>query len=284
MKQFKKILVPIDVNIDSKEQIKAAIKLAHEYTSEIILMSVVGDIELPDAIRTIVFESITESLQEIKQEFLVNNITVGEPIVVFGNIVESIIQKAHSEHVNLLVIGSKEKKKSDRFKLGVIAEQIIRECEVPVCVIKCNKKTVFSNILCPIDFSEPSKRALTNAIVLAKKFNANLTILSVYEPIESVSQRIKVNLKQENAIRLTKRTIEMETCIKDFDLEELTFKTEIKCGNINRKILNTIKKEHIDLLIMGTNGRTGLSRFFMGSVTEKVIREMPCSFITVKKD
>jgi universal stress protein E len=75
----------------------------------------------------------------------------------------------------------------------------------------------------------------------------------------------------------------MKTFIKEFDLDGVDHKIEVKSGKVDEKILKAIKKQHIGLLIMGTNGRTGLSRFFMGSVTEKVIREMPCSFITIKK-
>lgn len=76
----------------------------------------------------------------------------------------------------------------------------------------------------------------------------------------------------------------MTAFIKEFDLDGVVHKIEIKSGKADEKILNAIKNQHIDLLIMGTNGRTGLSSFFMGSVTEKVIREMPCSFITIKKN
>jgi len=150
-------------------------------------------------------------------------------------------------------------------------------------LVNREKKPFFSNILCPVDFSEPSKRALKNAILLARKFNSSIKILNVYEPLEYVSKRINIDLDEENAKRLKQVKKEMTAFIKEFDLEGVNHKIEIKVGEVSGKILNLIKKEHIDLLMMGTNGRTGLSRFFMGSVTEKVIREMPCSFITIKK-
>lgn len=149
---------------------------------------------------------------------------------------------------------------------------------------QCGKKTLFSSILCPVDFSEPSKRAFTNAIKIARKFNAKLNIINVWEPLEHVSHRIKIDLDEENASRLKKVKNEMTAFIKEFDLDGVVHKIEIKSGKADEKILNAIKNQHIDLLIMGTNGRTGLSSFFMGSVTEKVIREMPCSFITIKKN
>lgn len=283
MKLLEKILVPIDVNTDSTEQINGTIKLANAYKSEIILMSVVGDTELHDNIKDIVVKSVTESLNEIKQVLVSNKVKVREPEVIFGKIVDTIVQKANSEKVNVVLIGAKENEKREKFKLGVIAEQIIRESDVPVWLVNGEKKTLISNILCPVDFSEPSKRALTNAVLLAKKFNASLKIITVYEPLEYVSRRINIDLDEENATRLKRVKNEMKIFVKEFDLEGVNHKIEIKSGKADEKILNVIKKQNIDLLIMGTNGRSGLSRFFMGSVTEKVIREMPCSFITIKK-
>lgn len=56
----------------------------------------------------------------------------------------------------------------------------------------------------------------------------------------------------------------------------------VKKGAAHTKILETVGKNEIDLLVMGTNGRSGFSRILMGSVTEKVIRELPCSFVTTK--
>jgi nucleotide-binding universal stress UspA family protein len=283
MKLLEKILVPIDVNTDSTEQINATIKLANAYKSEIILISVVGDMELNKDIKVIVEKSVTESLNEIKAVLLNNKVQVREPEIIFGKIFEIIVQKANSENVNLILIGSKEKNKREKFKLGIIAEQIIRESDIPIWLVNGEKKTFLSHILCPIDFSEPSKRALTNAILLSRKFNSRLKILKVYEPLKYVSKRFNIDLQEENAIRLKRVRKEMNTFIKEFDLDGVNHKTEVRCGIIEEKILNIINKQHIDLLIMGTNGRTGLSRFLMGSVTEKVIREMPCSFITVKR-
>jgi universal stress protein E len=283
MKLLEKILVPVDVNTDTKEQVNATISLANSYNSEIMLLYVAPDNELKDAIKDIVIKSVTESLNEIKEILISNKVKVLEPIIVFGNIVDEIVQKANLEKVNLLLIGSSEKNKKAKFKLGIISEQIIRKSDVPVWLVNSDKKASFSHILCPVDFSEPSRRALYNAILLARKFKSALSILTVYEPLVYVSKRINIDLDEENEIRLKRVKNEMKAFIKEFDLDGVDHKIEVKCGKVDEKILRAIKKQHIGLLIMGTNGRTGLSRFFMGSVTEKVIREMPCSFITIKK-
>jgi universal stress protein E len=197
MKLLEKILVPIDVNTDSTELINATIKLADAYHSEIILMYVIDDRELTDSIKEIVLKSVKESLNEINKRFIANHLKTQEPVVVFGKIVDSIVQKAYSERVNLVLIGAKEKNIREKYKLGVITEQIIRECDAPVWLVNGEKEILFSNILCPVDFSEPSKRALVNAILFARKFNANLKIITVYEPLEYISKIINIHLDEE---------------------------------------------------------------------------------------
>jgi nucleotide-binding universal stress UspA family protein len=282
MQQLEKILAPIDVHNDSKEQIKAIIKLSEVFHSEVLLIYVVPDQEISVATKDILVKSIMGSLNEIKEGLIDKQVKVRQPEVIFGPIVETIVQKATKEKVSLILIGDRQKKKREKFKLGVIAGQIIRESDKPVFVVNGEKETFFSNILCPVDFSEPSKRALHNAIFLAGKFNATLDILTVYEPLKYVSRWTNINLVAENAERLKDIGMEMQVFVAGFDLSGIVYNVEIQSGKIDAKIRNAIKRHGADLLIMGTNGRSGLSRFFMGSVTEKVIREMPCSFITVK--
>jgi hypothetical protein len=70
--------------------------------------------------------------------------------------------------------------------------------------------------------------------------------------------------------------------LKNFNLYKTNHKTELLVGEPYLQILKYIKSNKVDLLCMGTTGKTGLSRLLMGSVTEKVTREFPCSFITTK--
>ena len=283
MKLLEKILVPIDVSSYSKAQINATIKMASAYRSEVILLSVIPDEELKDNIKSLVKKTVADSLNKIKKTLSVEKITVKNPIIVFGKPIDCIIQIANKEHVNLILIGGANvNKKGDKYKLGIIAEQLVRMSDVPMWVIKPDEKISFSNILCPVDFSEPSKRALYNAILLTRNFQSTLNILSVYEPITGLSKKISSHIEEENTKRLKAAKSKMTSFLKNFDLKGVNYNIVFKSGVVHDKILSAIKKLGINLLVMGTNGRSGLSRFFMGSVTGKVIREMPCSFITTQ--
>ena len=71
--------------------------------------------------------------------------------------------------------------------------------------------------------------------------------------------------------------------LNQFNLTGLAVTKEIKPGMPNFEILKTIEEHNIDLLIIGTTGKSGIGRILMGSVTEKVIRNVPSSFITLKQ-
>jgi tetratricopeptide (TPR) repeat protein len=93
--------------------------------------------------------------------------------------------------------------------------------------------------------------------------------------VEMVYEEEKMNLKlvQES---------EFNEFLEQFDIENVSYKKVTNEGVDYQEILNFISENKIDLLLMGTTGKTGLSRILMGSTTTKVTRELPCSFITTK--
>jgi nucleotide-binding universal stress UspA family protein len=274
--------VPIDVNIDYKEQLNTAIKIARSYNSEIIVMYVLSEEIVHNDIKELVINAISESLNKVKETLKKEGILIKEPSIVFGNPVDEILQASISENVNLILIGSGIIDEKEKFRLGINADKLIRLSDKPVWVVKSNEETKLTNILCPVDFSDPSRRALKNAIILSRKFKANLRILGVYKPFVSTSLRLNVDTEEENAYRLGMIEKEMKQFVKEFDLDGIDHVIDIQAGVAHENILNTIKEYGHDLLVMGTNGRSGLNRIVMGSVTEKVTREMPCSFVTTK--
>jgi nucleotide-binding universal stress UspA family protein len=282
MKLLEKILLPIDISTDFGEQLNVAIELSRTFNSEIIIIYVLSEEGLHDNIKEFVIQAITDSLNNVREAFRKEGIIVREPIIENGKPVEKIIEMSVKENVNLILAGSGNKGIKEKYQLGITAEKLIRLSDKPVWIVKSNEKTKLKNILCPVDFSGPSIRALKNAILLSKKFKANLRILSVYQPYTNTSSRARINEEKENANLLKQTEEKMSLLVKEFDLDGLNYEIDIQAGSTHERILHTIKKYGHDLLVIGTNGRSGLNRFLMGSITEKVTREMPCSFVTTK--
>jgi nucleotide-binding universal stress UspA family protein len=130
-------------------------------------------------------------------------------------------------------------------------------------------------ILYPTDFSTYSNQAYFHAIALAHKHGANLTILYVYTP-EADTPRGTGNggagrdywRSQLEQIR----PIDSNIPVHHVFLE----------GDPATEIVRYARDAGIDLIVMGTHGRTGLERLLMGSVTERVMREAACSVLVVK--
>ena len=123
---------------------------------------------------------------------------------------------------------------------------------------------------------------MKNAITITRRFKAELIIISVYELYYSGLLRIKHDWDEENENIRSEHLRNFNSFLEDFNLIDLNWDKEIQSGDPATEILGAISRHKSDLLIMGTTGKSGLSRLIMGSVTEKVIREVPCSFITLK--
>lgn len=134
------------------------------------------------------------------------------------------------------------------------------------------------NILVPVDFSPGSDAAVTYASSLAKDSDAELHFLHVNErvvtyvdgfggyPTHADVEPFKELLEQ---VRPTTPGVQSRHCFKE--------------GNPTEDIVEYAKKNDVDLIVMGTHGRTGLDRLLMGSVVEAVMRRAPCPVLTVKQ-
>jgi len=142
---------------------------------------------------------------------------------------------------------------------------------------------MFKKILCPVDFSEFTDEILSYAEIIAKRFDSELHLihvipnLSYFTPYESF-------LTPENLVAI-ERNIEGEVG-KDFDKItkklDFPFKRIIKTGVTSVEIIDYIKQQGIDLVVMGTHGRSGIEHLLIGSVAEKVVRKSPCPVLTVR--
>lgn len=139
-------------------------------------------------------------------------------------------------------------------------------------------------ILCPTDFSESSGHALTYAISFAEQYGATLYLLHVIEPLTPVPGiDMAPMLTYEDRPNIMERIQELlEEAVPANIKEKLTVKTLIARGAPFLEIIRTAQEEQIDLIVIATHGRTGLSHMLLGSTTEKVVRKAACPVLSVK--
>ena len=284
MKLIKKILLAHDFSASSKNVVATAIELAKIFHSEVVPIHVLPNDLVNEKVKTLLEETAKEKLQETVSQLKSESVNVGKPILIYGSPYQEIVQAAVNVNANLILTGSGETQKGEKFLLGTTTERIIQKSEKPVFVVKEGVPLNVQHILCPVDFSITSKRALKNAITMAHRFKAELTILGVCELqgfswLKSEEEPIK---EYEEKFQQHKK--DFDNFLTEFNLSGLKWSQETRKGNPAEEILSAVTGSMADLLVMGTSGKTGLSRLVMGSVAEKVVREVPCSFLTLKSE
>jgi len=138
--------------------------------------------------------------------------------------------------------------------------------------------------LVPLDFSEEANRALDYAITLAGKLGARLTLLHVIQalPLGSVDMGVTLPVAYVEDLEAEIRRT-MASSLERVTTAGLEGDMVIVHGVPFHEILETAKTQQVDLLVVGTHGRTGLHHVLLGSVAEKVVRLAPCPVLVVRQ-
>ena len=138
-------------------------------------------------------------------------------------------------------------------------------------------------ILCPIDFSEYSKEALKYAVSFAMKDEAKLFLLRVID-IRTFEDDLEVIGVEQIRDEITKLH---KSRLLDYIPKEIRNDIKIEALVVEGipfvEIIDVSKKNKIDMIVMGSHGRTGIAHIMLGSVAEKVTRKAPCPVLIVKQ-
>ena len=140
-------------------------------------------------------------------------------------------------------------------------------------------------ILVAIDFSDYSHSSLKYAANFAHKFNAEITLIYVVEPVIyppdfSMGQ---IAIPSVNAEWDLKAKEELEKLAKQEIPEGIKVSIILKTGKPFLEIIDTAAEENVDLIIIATHGHSGVEHILFGSTAEKVVRKAPCPVLTLRE-
>lgn len=144
--------------------------------------------------------------------------------------------------------------------------------------------TPFSKILVPIDFTPQSAEAVRRAVELASHSRAEVVLVHFCDPIDYRLPADSIAYTSEQLDRMC-QPLRQRLDAARRDAERLgapRVSSRLLHGEPAAGIVGVAADEGFDLVVMGTHGRTGVSRWVMGSVAEKVVRGAPCAVLTVK--
>ncbi|QQR91696.1 MAG: universal stress protein [Myxococcales bacterium] len=142
--------------------------------------------------------------------------------------------------------------------------------------------TQIKTILCPVDFSAVSDKALSYAIGFAKELDAEVHVIHVYNvPVYALPEGA-VTLGPEIVAKVMESSHQaVNDLISKHKDSGVTIKSKLKEGNAHEAILDEAQSIKADLIVMGTRGRSGLPRLLIGSVAERIIRSSHIPVLTV---
>lgn len=208
-----------------------------------------------------------------------------------------ILNYAAEHDIDLIVMGTRGRRGVQRALLGSVAEEVVRRADRPVLTVHTEGEDVqavmppIERILVPVDFSDHAREALRHAHAVAALYDAGLDLLHVTEPhlhpafygdgLDATYDLAKERKAEEELHAF----FEKVTPPVDPDgnpLSRSAMEAHVAAGRPAAEIIRFAEERGNDLVVMSTHGLTGLKRFVMGSVAEKVVRHVSVPVFTVK--
>ncbi|SFR92682.1 Nucleotide-binding universal stress protein, UspA family [Halomicrobium zhouii] len=196
----------------------------------------------------------------------------------------TILAYADHRDVDLIVMATHGRRGLDRMLLGSVTERVARKAARPVLTVRpdddVSRRYPPESVLVPTDGSAVSKRAVDEGAALAAEQDATLHLLTVIDPSVFGGDDYAVmptDVFEERAESILDRAVARA---EDAGATDVVRAREF--GNPRRTIGRYAGEEAVDLVAMGTHGRSGVDRFLMGSVTEGTVRTAPVPVLTVR--
>jgi nucleotide-binding universal stress UspA family protein len=138
-----------------------------------------------------------------------------------------------------------------------------------------------NKILCPVDFFAASDAAVKYAAGLATNYDAKLYLLHVVAPVAPAAFEFPMNAVDLTQALEESSMRELKGLEAKVRLTGAAVQSELRAGDVYDEIKRAIDIQKPDLIVMGTHGRRGAERWFMGSTTEKLLRHSPVPLVTI---
>ena len=293
MKSFR-ILVPTDFSDSALLALEHGIFLTKKFDGELVLLHVA---ELP----TITIHDFPSDLFELAREGgmdrmgeLLEKQEVALPpvkrVVLAGTPSEPaadvIVEYAKTNEVDFIVMGTHGRRGMRRLLLGSVTEEVVRRSPCPVLTTRTHKDAWSlpraDRILVPVDFGSSTRQIIGVASRMAEHYGAVITLAHVvnleYYPYYGFGSDAYPEIKKSMIEASEEKLIELATELQGAGLD-VSWKT-IK-GHPAAALRQLAEEADIDLIVIGSHGRSGFDRAMVGSVSEKVLRSAHCPVMIV---
>jgi nucleotide-binding universal stress UspA family protein len=281
--RYRKILVAFDGSDSSTNALLQGFKLAVEEKSWITVTTVVpsydGDLDL------IALGDTCKALRRPGEEILAKAAALAnkegaliKTVLEEGDIYSRLVDLAEAENCGVIVMGRRGTSGAGQSLVGSATARVIGHSQRDVLVVPEGTAIGWKKILVATDGSRYSGLAAEKAIDFAGSYGGSIWVVSVVDvPAEFYAEA-------PNAVDgLIKKAKGFVASVEEQARKKnITASTFVGEGDAHAVITKISSEENINIVVMGSHGRTGLKRLLMGSVTEKVIGHAPCPVLVVK--
>jgi len=283
--QPKFILCPTDFREPATLALHYGKRLADCYDSRLLVLYA-NRFSPPPYFTSGQLEDLVKSMERLKgaaHEYLIRYVReqigdIGklETTVVENETVTAIMDAGRQRKVDLIVMGAHGGADFSHFLLGSVTEWVLHEADCPVLTVRDKKalsepfKIEIRQILCPVNFTEVSFKALEHAVAISKCFGAELLVLHV---IESQSRDV---VEQSEHSRLC-------TWVPDSMRSRCSLKEIIRRGDAAEQIIQMTSSEACDMLVLGAQHKRFSDTTVIGTTTVRVTRHAPCPVLVVTR-
>ena len=295
---YRNILVAIDYSTYARAALKQAVWLARSCNAKLTLIHAA-----PDETRWIHANPVLDVLHDrVRDEFEVRensgnrmrqmiadesagdldvNFTtqIGEPFV-------EIIHAVQKEGYDLVLAGTRGLANWEQFFVGSTAKRLIRKCPASVWIVHAENAGPPKVVLAATDFSEVSRKAVLEGLWIADRTGADFHLLHVIDsgdvPPDVISRiphgsSLEQEIQEESQRRLDK-------FVESWETTHIRIQSHLIFGTPWKEIQRLAQQLSVDLIAIGTVGRSGIKGLLLGNTAEKVLDHCDCSLFTVKPD
>jgi len=303
MVQIKHILCPVDLSECSRHAFDRAAAVARTYGADLTVLHV---LPVPSAVPALPygpegpgpfgFEAVDRgrALTELSR-FLPADHSIGVPlhlrVAEAPSVHGEVLLQTSRLAADLVVLGTHGRTGLDRLFLGSVAEKTLRMSRVPVLVVPPHASDAvpsgadpFRRIVCAVDFSQDSARALGYAMSLARYGTGRLTVVHAveavpigYDPMGGVTFDV---IGYQEALERSARA-ELQRFFPDSIALGCETESVVTRGKAYREILGIAAERRADLIVLGVHGRNAVDRLVFGSTTHHVLRRATCPVLAV---
>jgi hypothetical protein len=268
----KKLLVCTDGSENSRAALAEALNLAKECGGQVYLLQVVVIIPefeaaAPD-LMVVVGEEVSKQLEAVKAAAAETGVALETRMSRGISVSSTILEEAEKIQPDMILMGRYGRTGLARLLVGSVTARVIGHSPFHVLVVPKGATISFGRILIASDGSTYSQRAFTEALAMARRQESKIFGVSV--------------ATEEGEIPGAEEIVQQ--MLAAANEAGVPLQGSVPQGQpADDGIIQTALKNEVDLIVMGSHGRTGLKRLLMGSVTERVIGQAPCPVLVVKR-